>query len=357
MNKLLENKLFKVCLIAIITIILIMVIVILFVANGSKRLSQTMLINAAKRYYEMNTMQLPKENYATTRVALSTLVANGYINDQLEGLDCPSYVTATNMNGTYEYNAVILCDNTTRYTTPLINKLGSTIVTEGSGLYNYKGSYIYRGENPNNYIKIGNLNYRIIGIEANNTIKIIYNGVYNEFMPWDDRYNKDTDDQKGINDYVTNEKSRIKEYLDSYFTNTNNGEEYTSKVISLLTPHTVCVGKVSMRDNTSNVCSKTLDNQLISTITVNDYINASLDKDCSLTNSINCQNYNYLNRNSWTLTANKDDSYTAFYISYYDGILKNYTSASNAVRPVLTLRNSVVYVSGTGTETDPYIIK
>ena len=357
MKDLLENKLFKVCLLAVIVIVLIIVLVALFVGGGSKRLNANMLLNAAKKYYEVNKLQLPKDNYDTSRVALSTLVNTGYLSSELEGLDCPSYVTVTNMNGNFEYNTTILCDGQNKYTTPLINKLTSSIVTEGSGLYNYKGSYIYRGENPNNYVRLGDLNFRIIGITENNTVKIIYSDIYNQYLPWDDRYNKDIDQQRGINDYVGNEKSRIKDFLDNYFTNQLNGEKFTSSIIALTTPHSVCIGKLDI-DGNSNLCSKKLDNERISTITVDDYVNASLDPSCSVKNSKNCQNYNFLNlANTWTITADKTNSYKAYYINNNEGLLSYYANINNAIRPVFALRNSVVYVSGSGTQSDPYIVK
>ena len=47
------------------------------------------------------------------------------------------------------------------------------VVTSGTGLYKVGNRYIFKGENPNNYIKKGNDLYRIISIESNDTVKVI----------------------------------------------------------------------------------------------------------------------------------------------------------------------------------------
>ena len=57
--------------------------------------------------------------------------------------------------------------------------LTKNVVTTGDGLYadtTEEGRYIYRGANPNNYIKLGSDMYRIISVESDNTLKVIKNG-------------------------------------------------------------------------------------------------------------------------------------------------------------------------------------
>ncbi len=59
------------------------------------------------------------------------------------------------------------------------DKLKENVVTTGDGLYadtTEEGRYIYRGVNPNNYIKLGTDTYRIISVESDNTLKVIKNG-------------------------------------------------------------------------------------------------------------------------------------------------------------------------------------
>ena len=353
MRDLLENKVFRICLISVVVIIIIMLLIALFVGRGKKTITEFSLIEASKRYYEKNSNLLPKQKYETSTVNLSTLIENGYVNSKVTS-ECPVYVTVTNLGNTYDYNAVTECfKNGT-----LLNKLLTNKTSSGSGLYDLNGGYIFRGENPNNYVKLGNFKWRVIGIDSNSNIKLIYSDILYAtlFNEWDDRYNEDVDSQRGKNEYLTSEKSRLKEYLDNFLSMEINGEYFSGKLISILTRHNVCIGKLNINNN-SNICSKVLDNQLVSTITTNDYINASLDPLCSLSNSINCQNYNFLNSYGWTINANAENTYTAYYIDEYEGLKTQFASLRSPVRPVITIKNTVNYLSGTGTEEDPYIVR
>jgi len=356
MNKLLENKMFKVCIGAIILIILIIVIVMILVSGKSNKITEASLSNAAKAYYQQNPLLLPKENYDSVNVSISTLITAGYLSSSAEGASCPSYVTVTNMNGNYGYTPFIMCNTGNTPTSSLVSKLVSNLVTTGSGLYNDNGKYIFKGENPNNYVQFGESKWRIIGLDENNNIKMIYSDLYVQYQAWDDRYNKDVDKQNGINEYVGNEKSRIKEYLDSFFTNENNIEKFTAARVARTTTHKVCVGKIDLDSGNVNSCSDTL-TERISTITVEDFINASLDESCDANNTKNCQNYNFLNMPSWTINADSKDSYSVYYIDRDEGIQKAPAYIGKAIRPVITLKNDVVYVSGTGTQTDPFMIR
>lgn len=357
MKELLENKLFRVCLGAIVFIILIIIIVMLIVSGRNKTITEQSLSNAAKLYYERNTALLPRENYDSVSVSISTLIQNGYINKDAKGATCPSYVTVTNMNGNYSYTPFIMCSSgNTINTISLVNKIVSNQVTTGSGLYNDNGKYIFKGENPNNYVRFGESNWRIIGLDENNNIKMIYSDLYVQYQAWDDRYNKDIDKPNGINEYMSNEKSRIKEYLDNFFINENNIEKYTGGRVAKTTKHTVCVGKANLNSGDINICDETI-TERISTITIEDYVNASLDSSCNMLNTKNCQNYNFLNMSGWTINADSKDSHSVYYIDDEEGIQSAPAYIGKAIRPVITLKNDTIYVSGTGTQLDPFMIK
>ena len=122
-----------------------------------------------------------------------------------------------------------------------------------------------------------------------------------------------------------------------------------------LSKHSVCTGKINEVD--TNVCSSKADNVYVSTITAQDYVNASLDSNCSISNSISCQNYNFLNKKSWTITAYKDNTYGAYYIDDTEGLQYGQAYLTRATLPVISLRSDTIYVSGTGTEADPFMIK
>ena len=105
-----------------------------------------------------------------------------------------------------------------------------------------------------------------------------------------------------------------------------------------------------------SVCN-ILDNQMVSIINLSDYMNASLDELCSTANTKNCQNYNFLNDNIWTITASNEDTVNAYYISKYEGVKSSNAYIRRKIKPVIALKNDVIYVSGNGTEENPYKIK
>ena len=235
MKDILENKLFKVFIGIILLVILIIIIAIVLVNGKNKTLSEQELINGATLYYQKNPNLLPKENYDSASVQLSTLITNGLISSDKNTTTCPIYVMVTNMNGTYSYTPIMNCNQNSSSNISLVNKITSNIATTESGLYNVNGKYIFKGENPNNYVKFGESLWRIIGLDENNNIKMIYSDIYIDYYEWDNRYNKDVNEggitDKGINDFLGNEKSRLKEYLDSFFTTQNNIEKFTASRI------------------------------------------------------------------------------------------------------------------------------
>lgn len=359
MKDLLENKLFKVFIGAILLVILIIIVAIILVGGKNKGLTEQDLINGATLYYQNNPALLPKENYDSTSVQLSTLISNGIISEEKNISTCPVYVMVTNMNGTYTYTPVMNCATTNNNSASLVSKLTASMTTTGSGLYNVNGKFIFRGENPNNYVKFGESLWRVIGLDENNNIKMIYSDIYIDYNEWDNRYNKDVTHtgiiDKGINDFIGNEKSRLKEYLDSFFSNENNIDKYTAARIARTVKFNTCIGKANIESGNINICSESY-NSRISTITIDDYVNASLDNSCNYNDTMSCRNYNFLNLDGWTITANSANTYQAYFIDKDEGIYSKDTYIRSAIRPVIALKNDVIYVSGSGTMLDPYMI-
>ena len=350
-KKILDNKMMRMFIGVIVFIIVLIIIIMIAVGGKAKAINETTLVNATKKYLSSNSSLYPGDGFSTN-ISLNTLISNGYLSSGIEGSTCSSYVMVSNVGGEYSYTPFIKCGNGSD-TSLLGDKLLKNIVTTGDGLYNYNNSYIYRGENPSNYVKLSNKLWRIIGFDSLNNIRIIYADTGIDFYEWDDRYNSTTDDQDGINEY---ELSRVKEYLDEELF-TNNPEIYTNTVMSRLSKTNICVGKVDINSTTVDSCSAILDNVYASVITVNDYVNASLDTSCNMSNSITCQNYNFLNRTSWTSNGYINDTVSAYYIDDSKGLQLAKTYTRKAIYPIISLKNNIIFVSGTGTKTDPYIVK
>lgn len=355
LKKLWENKMTRMYLLATGgLVLLILLIAILSSSAGSSVVNDKTLVNAAKSYINSNISLAPKTSYGSINVSLSTLVSEGYISEKKEGASCSSYVVVTNVDNEYYYSPYIRC-NDENDTVLLRTKLLKTVVTSGPGLYNNNGEYIYRGEANNNYISINETLWRIMGLDENNNIKLVSEKA-GDYTPWDDRYNSTLDNQYGINDYSL---SRIKEFLSNYENadNGNNNKIFTGDIKSRMVKFDQCQEAIDIENVYSSTCSNYIENQLFGTIRVQDYINASLDTSCSYANTKNCQNYNFLNKNSWTASAYSGNNYEVYYIARDIGVVKKKASYEYGAYPVITLKSDIIYVSGNGTQADPYIVK
>ena len=380
------NKKMIIMLASVIGVMVVLIIVImLFVGGGSKVLSyddiEAKLLSAGESYFLDNEDKLLADG--ANVVDDDTLVENGYLNDLStyteEDVTCNGKVYATKNPSGYTYHAMLDCGK--KYSTKtLANKIIKDVVLEGSGLYEEEqvnpndnskthAVYVFKGDNVNNYIKVGDYYWQIVKIYENGEIAVLGDP---ELLrdTWDNRYNVDSKKYNGVNDYTV---SRIRDTIDREVVNDQEGY---LMIKSLITTHTACVGKRTLDDTSrdgSVECSKVLENQNFSMIPVFDYMNASLDKNCNKALDYSCYNYNYLASGydpSWTITGVENQgAFTSEDGEYFTGInthlvygvdsTLNYFDASNVmgVRLYAHLDANTKYVSGSGTYEDPYIVK
>ena len=67
-------------------------------------------------------------------------------------------------------------------------------------------------------------------------------------------------------------------------------------------------------------------------------------------------NWIFIGTNLWTITSMTDDNGAAIVIGWGGEVSENWIGSTFAVRPTFYLNSNVMYVSGTGTPTDPYRI-
>ena len=266
----------------------------------------------------------------------------------------------------YRYTPYIKCGK--YYETKSIAdyiKANDSVVTTGDGLYKINASYVYRGEYPNNNIKIGERLYKILEITDDGNLKLISTDIYDGEYYWDDRYNSSTQEYSGINDFS---KSRIKETLIGIYNEVETDEAYaffTSDEKDYINEHEFCVGKRSENDKSisfENEC-KVTEKLYVGILSLSEYYRVSIDSGCKSIGDLECNNYNFLysfdNKriNSFvTSTATSDDTYHYFYIK--KGSLDiNETADWEAIYPVIYTNSNILYKSGTGTVEDPYLIR
>lgn len=371
-GKFVNLKLKKILFFLIIITILLIIVLWLFSLTSSKEKDdyskyEDKMISAAKNYYKVNKSSLPEKNQSS-EITLDKLIELKYLANYSQLKSCTGSVTVENVDNSYQYTSYLDCED--KYSSKvLVNKLISSdnIVTSDSGLYSMNNEYVYRGEEPNNYVSFGDRLWRIVKIDSNKDIVLITKDFYYYSNIWDDRYNSDIQRDYGYNIY---EKSRIKEFLDDVYTNSINNivnEKYDIRILSKknaskLLGYKLCIGKVDINQTVNNntyECSRVLENTKLGLLTVSDYVNASTDSNCKTPDSISCKNYNYLVKQAswWLVSGSNSSTYEAYLVNSTGVIEKAKTSRTARIRPVIHLSSNTRYTSGKGTFNKPYVIK
>ena len=367
-RELLEDKPFikKIVLGVFAVIILIIIISVLLPLFKTEKLTYSDVENkmkqAAIEYYKDNKELLPLPG-GTTTITYSELQqkkllkpVNKYLDNNVQ---CSGQVVVNNNNGNYSYTPYLNCGD--EYTTiELYKKVlnNNEIVTQRDGLYLINNAKVFRGERINNYVSFANKTWRILRIESDNSIKLLLDNA-NTRTSWDNRYNSEKKYNSGKNIYNI---SRLKESIDSLY---NDSTFLSNDDKSKLVSKNLCIGnrsKTETNNSGSAECKTVLENQYIGLIGLYEYITASIDEKCQNYSNNECQNYNYLTRHSdnnswWTITPVAENSYEVYQIGSYGNMSIVNCSNIAVIRPTVYLSSDVMYSSGTGTETDPYVIK
>lgn len=320
---------------------------------------------SAIAYFKDHKKSLPTTEDQIVEITTSTLVAEEYMKDlseyTQEGVTCTGKVQVEKAGNDYLYSPYLNCGE--EYTTEELYKVitkSSNIVTSGYGLYSKNGSYVYRGEEVNNYVKLDEAVWRIVKVTADNNIVLIKEEEAGQPLSWDNRYNSEKGYSSGINIYSA---SRIKEELNRIYKSNEKDEIFLSKEDKTkLLSYNVCAGKRSLTDQgTENTteCSSVVQDQKVGLLTASDYMAASVDEGCITTGSPSCQNYNYLTSGYdwWLVTAGTTGSDQVYYIDDQGSIELDIATGYASIRPVIQLNSKVLYKSGKGTKSKPYKIK
>ena len=326
---------------------------------------EEIMVDAALEYLEKYEKKLPQNVNDAITLKEDTLVSSGLINSidsyvkSKDGNTCTGEVKVTKIGeDKYRYIAFIDCGENIYQTKSFNDYVNENveIVSNGDGLYSLNNELVYRGDQVNNYIKLGGKIYRIVKIQDGTTVVIFTDK--STSTNWDDRYNIEKDDFAGINNYET---SRIRTYLNNLYKSTGEDAFLSNSVKLLVTQYDLPIGKRSNSDTDKTGSlekAMVLTEQYIGLLPISDFLNASLDVNCTTTVSKSCFNYNYLSKYKyawWTSTANSKNTYKVYRI---DGVASTVNASGNAyVRPVLHLAKDIVYVSGDGSYNKPFIVK
>ena len=367
-NKEMKKKLMRMMLIVVGVLVLLLIIILIFslVTGGNKAYEEIEedLKNAAIEYYKVQSGLLPQEEGETVTVKASTLADAELmkpLSELREGESCSGRVEVTKVGDNIVYTPYLDCGD--KYTTKELYKavLEQGIVTTGNGLYDLNGEKVYRGDNVNNYVQLDNALFRIVKVTSDNKLLLILNEMESNMSTYfDDRYNQERLSNSGFNDYRI---SRMYQYLDDLYNNKQDYRLLSSNDKEKLSTFNLCIGKRNPDDTTNNnsiECTDVLENQMIGLLTASDYLNASLDANCKATTDKSCQNYNYLKLSGtdwWLVTGSSLNSYEVYSVRSSGYLYETNAAGYKKVRPTIMLNNNVMIKSGSGSESNPFILK
>lgn len=234
------------------------------------------------------------------------------------------------------------------------NNLISIVGGTTDGLYDIDDEYIFRGTNPNNYVKlgVGGDSYRIISMNKKDKIvKLI------KVTPESSAYSSNNS-----NSFI---ESSVSEYLLSLITS-GSAKDFTDKIVDgskwkngIIDINTsVDYNVLKSIEGTSTLSNK------LGLVQISDYVIASLNNTCyNNIFSADCKTNNYLatlfgSNYVWTMNG----STTGKVISIENGIITDHTLDSTTdityrIYPVMNLKRSASITSGNGTSSSPYIIE
>ena len=213
--------------------------------------------------------------------------------------------------------------------------------------------YVYSGSSPHNYIKYGNRMGRIISIEPDNKIKIVFTD------PFQAQFDKDT---------LTAENGKVawaKTKMLNTITKEGNGISYSDKFVYGTFNTAIIYTSSSISDTLNTIKSEYTTEYKYGLITVADYVKASNSSSCEITSTTkttdeilkSCSNNNWLKRNTctWTMTGvvqSGEISYIAVNGTSYD-VNSVTTSCQTEIVTHLSAVTSVG-ITGKGTQSEPF---
>lgn len=227
-------------------------------------------------------------------------------------------------------------------------------ILEDAGLEKdpYECRYFFTGANPNNYITFNDekAGWRIISVECDGTIKIMKTASIGN-QNWDTYGNNNWARPASLNTYL----------------NTNYYNSLNATAQSQIIAKDWSVGIVIMYNNDLayqiNSENGTKWNGKVALVTVSEYIRSNSNKSSCGTFSLNHVNYNSCKNTTWmfnsldwwTLSPHSNVSDTAFDVRSDSSVADRSVDNPYGVRPVVYL-SSEVTLSGSGTQSDPYIV-
>ncbi len=374
--------------------------------NDSSENQKKSIVAAAKLWGSDHRLELPTTEGETMCVSVAEL-KNGYLEDDIVDPDTKEAISdhvgveIKRVGKSYEYTYTDSC-STSDQDSEL--DIIDDVVTSGDGLYedSYEnGRYVYKGNNPNNYIEFNGELWRIIAKETDGTYKIIRDQL-SENRAFDEANYRTTANNtfcdssySGCNVYgkvngifrlmsgqkmgTVTEDSSLSKYLNETYYNT-----LTSDAKNQVQTHAFNIGVVLVYGggNQNNSIYSDLNGEKafqwtgnIGLPNVTDILRANSDSRCNsagaasgtLEQNLCISNYLVNNMSEisfWTMNGYSTQTYAtsgAVWIPYRSGNRISFSvqapSYSGGVRPVLFLKSTIKITGGNGSQSSPYMIE
>jgi prepilin-type N-terminal cleavage/methylation domain-containing protein len=228
--------------------------------------------------------------------------------------------------------------------------------------------YYYRGSNPSNWVEFNGSLWRIVKVNLDKSIKLIYEGERtSNGTAQDGSIANRTFDDSNTNLYSSTVSigAALQIWYDSTITTENKNQIQSLQW---------CIGKIAYSSSgvtketfLANECgTKTSSSLPIGLLYGSEYLYASLDTTCltsyktSSNYGYSCMNQNYLYKNYYNYwTGTPDNNTTKVWTVNSLGAIGSPVDASISAntRPVINLKNGVYADRGDGTFDSPYVIK
>lgn len=215
-----------------------------------------------------------------------------------------------------------------------------------SGLYEEEESYVFKGEDVNNYLKINNTLYRIMSIDKKDYSIRLISTTYDS-TPWCD------------NDKYICDKSIYKNFSSSKpsFELSVKLETLTEKFNKIKKDSIYGIGAIDEVNDTSTVLKSIENSQIVNgnygLIRVSDYLKASTTDDI---------NNNYLanmfgDSSVWTMNFTSEFDKWVIKNKNLQKVTPSVNDTTYRAYLVIEVKESSYIISGTGSEASPYVIK
>lgn len=212
-------------------------------------------------------------------------------------------------------------------------KASNELVSEGDGLYldDKNQVFYFKGKVLNNYLYYSGKMWRVIKINQDGSMVLILNDVISALTYGSSSKYQDSS-LRGYLNTITNQS-----FTGIFEQTLNDKNQYLKKT-------SICIDQISNIEDIT--CDKKVTLDFVGLLNLSDY---------QLSGGKN----GYLNHHISYYTATTDNHDRLYYVHSKGGVTltDDYKEHNYGVRPTITLKKNISYISGDGTETNPYIIE